>query len=135
MRQHLLSAAVFAVSLGGSRADPSPSPSPSSSSSTTTHVAACTATASAGSGGFFDLRPIRAHPANSGAQHKAGVTKDYRSKGYDYGKNFTLNICGAVIDPVTDVMGVAKSSWANVSAYYVSHGSVYSIGLVNLLLS
>ncbi|KAG6037514.1 hypothetical protein E4U41_005043 [Claviceps citrina] len=118
MRQTLFSAAFLTASLVGAKESPS----------STTHLPACTATASSGTGGFFDLRPVTAHPPREGKQHKTGVVKDYHAKGYDYGKNFTLNICGAVVDPVTDVMGVSKSSWANVSAYYMSHGSIYSIG-------
>ncbi|CAM1505204.1 Fc.00g108410.m01.CDS01 [Cosmosporella sp. VM-42] len=94
---------------------------------TTTHPPACTATSSSGSGAFFDLRPDMAIVPSKGS-HKSGVTKDYFSKGYDYGKNFTLNICGAVVDQVSDVVGIGSSNWANVSAYYSSHGEVYSIG-------
>ncbi|PHH78165.1 hypothetical protein CDD80_7250 [Ophiocordyceps camponoti-rufipedis] len=90
------------------------------SSSTTTTAPACTATSSTGSGAFFDLRPDLAGPPNK--------AKDYRAKGYDYGSNFTLNICGAVVEPVKDVVGVEKELWANVSAFYTAHGNVYSIG-------
>ncbi|KAK1242288.1 hypothetical protein MKX07_000274 [Trichoderma sp. CBMAI-0711] len=99
----------------------------------TTHVPACTATSSTGNGGFFDLRPDTAvPPPENGKTHKSGLYKDYHSRGYDYGKNFTLNICGAVVDPVSDVVGLKKSQWANVSAYYTTHNSVYSIGSVSL---
>ncbi|EGR48691.1 uncharacterized protein TRIREDRAFT_61584 [Trichoderma reesei QM6a] len=99
----------------------------------TTHVPACTATSSTGNGGFFDLRPDTAMPPpENGKAHKSGLYKDYHSRGYDYGKNFTLNICGAVVDPVSDVVGLKKSQWANVSAYYTTHNSVYSIGSVSL---
>ncbi|KAG6001286.1 hypothetical protein E4U21_004523 [Claviceps maximensis] len=118
MRHILVSAALVAASLVSAK----------ESVSSTTHVPACTASASAGTGGFFDLRPVVAQPEQKGKPHKTGVMKDYRSRGYDYGKNFTLNICGAVVDPVTDVMGVPKSSWRNVSAYYMAHGDIYSIG-------
>ncbi|KAG5929627.1 hypothetical protein E4U42_005217 [Claviceps africana] len=119
MRQVLFGAALLAAALVSAKEPTSP---------TTTQVPACTATASSGTGGFFDLRPAMAHPQPLGKQQKAGVIKDYRSRGYDYGKNFTLNICAAVVDPVKDVMGVPKSSWRNVSAYYMAHGNVYSIG-------
>ncbi|KAJ6446774.1 mannose-6-phosphate receptor, binding protein [Purpureocillium lavendulum] len=98
--------------------------------STTTHAPACTATSSSGSGAFFDLRPDTAVHPDKGKSHKNVVTKDYHSKGYDYGKNFTLNICGPVVDPVMDVVGLPKNQWANVSAYYMSHGNIYSIGSV-----
>jgi cation-dependent mannose-6-phosphate receptor len=96
----------------------------------TTPAPACTAT-SLTSGGFFDLRPDTAIPLKDEKSHKSGVIyKDYHSRGYDYGKNFTLNICGAVVDPVSDVVGLKESQWVNVSAYYTSHDSVYSIGFV-----
>ncbi|KAK7408397.1 Cation-independent mannose-6-phosphate receptor CI-MPR [Neonectria punicea] len=95
--------------------------------STTTHVPACTATSSTGSGAFFDLRPDMAAIQVEGT-YKYGPFKDYTSKGYDYGKNFTMNICGAVVDPVSDVIGVTPPLWQNVSAYYTTKGQVYSIG-------
>lgn len=99
-------------------------------STTTTQPPACTATSHTGTGGFFDLRADRA--VAPGENSKWSVTKDYFSKGYDYGKNFTLNICGSVVDSVTNVVGVDAPSWQNVSAYYISHGEVFSIGLVLL---
>ena len=95
---------------------------------TTSHVPACTATSSTGSGAFFDLRPDTAILPNSKGSSKYGVTKDYFAKGHDYGKNFTMNICGAVVDPVSDVVGLSAGTWANVSAYYQKNGEVYSIG-------
>ncbi|KAF7563983.1 hypothetical protein G7046_g105 [Stylonectria norvegica] len=100
------------------------SPSPT----TTTHVPACTATSSTGSGAFFDLRPDMAVLPPTGSHKSSGVHKDYFSKGYDYGRNFTINVCGAVVDPVSDVVGVGAGGWANISAYYSSHGNIYSIG-------
>ncbi|TWU73158.1 Cation-independent mannose-6-phosphate receptor CI-MPR [Metarhizium rileyi] len=118
MRTRLLGCVVAVASLAGAKDAPS----------STTQVPACTATASSGTGGFFDLRPDTARPSEKGKQHKTALAKDYHSRGYDYGKNFTLNICGAVVDPVSEVIGVSKSQWANVSAYYISHGSIYSIG-------
>jgi cation-dependent mannose-6-phosphate receptor len=98
--------------------------------SSTAPVPSCTATSSSGSGAFFDLRPDMAVVAEEGKSHRGLVVKDYHAKGHDYGKNFTINICGAVVEPVLDVMGVNQSLWANVSAYYESHGKVYSIGFV-----
>lgn len=123
MRQGILSTVFVAAAAAAAAATVE-----KQSTSTTSQAPACTATASSGTGGFFDLRPDMAHPAEKGKPLKSGLSKDYRARGYDYGKNFTLNICGAVVDPVTDVMGVPKSSWANVSAYYISRGSIYSIG-------
>lgn len=99
----------------------------------TTHAPACTATSSTGSGAFFDLRPDVAWPSDSGKPHKSAHHKDYHARGYDYGKNFTINICNSVIDPVTDVVGVDQSQWMNVSAYYMSQGNIYSIGCVFIL--
>lgn len=97
---------------------------------TTTSAPACTAT-SLTNGGFFDLRPDTAvAPPKDGKPHKSGNFKDYHSRGWDYGKNFTLNICGSVVEPVSDVVGLKKSQWANVSAYYTSHDSIYSLGFV-----
>ncbi|KAF7543650.1 hypothetical protein G7Z17_g10574 [Cylindrodendrum hubeiense] len=93
----------------------------------THHVPACTATSSTGSGAFFDLRPDMASMPEDGA-YKSGPTKDYFSKGYDYGKNFTLNICGAVVEPISDVVGITPPRWQNVSAYYTSQGQIFSIG-------
>ncbi|EFY98961.2 Mannose-6-phosphate receptor, binding protein [Metarhizium robertsii ARSEF 23] len=118
MRTSFLSSALVVASFAAAKEAPS----------STTHAPACTATASSGTGGFFDLRPDTAHPSEKGKQHKTALAKDYHARGYDYGKNFTLNICGAVVDPVTEVVGVSKSQWTNVSAYYMSHGSIYSIG-------
>ncbi|OPB39057.1 hypothetical protein A0O28_0047620 [Trichoderma guizhouense] len=93
---------------------------------------ACTATSST-TGGFFDLRPDTAVlPPDNGKTYKSGIYKDYHARGWDYGKNFTLNICGAVVDPVGDVVGLKESQWANVSAYYTTHNSVYSIGSLSL---
>ncbi|KJZ74946.1 hypothetical protein HIM_05677 [Hirsutella minnesotensis 3608] len=120
----LSGAAVVAAAALAGAADNAPS--------STTAAPACTATSSTGSGAFFDLRPDMAARPEKGQSHKAAVTKDYRAKGYDYGKNFTLNVCGAVVDPVTDVVGIDRNLWANVSAYYMSHGSIYSIGSQSL---
>lgn len=91
----------------------------------------CTATSSTGSGAFFDMRPDIAWPADSGKTHKSSSHRDYYSKGYDYGKNFTMNICSSVVEPPENVVGVDETLWANVSAYYVYNDSVYSIGYVD----
>lgn len=104
--------------------------SASSDPTTTTQPPACTATSSTGSGAFFDLRPDAAVVPEKGKSSRYGVTKDYHAKGHDYGKNFTLNICGSVVEEVLDVVGVDEARWANVSAYYMEDGKVYSIGLV-----
>lgn len=95
---------------------------------------ACTAASSTGSGAFYDLRPDIAFTPEDGKSHKTGVTKDYHARGYDYGKNFTLNVCSSVLDPVDGVIGVDESLWANVSAYYTSDDEVYSIGFVRRVM-
>jgi cation-dependent mannose-6-phosphate receptor len=100
-------------------------------SSTPVHPPACTATSSTGSGAFFDLRPdIVVAPGKSKSSYSSATNKDYHIRGYDYNKNFTLNICSPVVEPVKDVSGVSETAWANVSAYYTSFGDVYSIGYV-----
>ncbi|KAI1828259.1 mannose-6-phosphate receptor binding domain-containing protein [Xylaria intraflava] len=96
----------------------------------TTTTTACTASST--SGGFFDLRPdIAIKPKPDGSRpsnsHGAPLT-DYKARGYDYGANFTLNICNAVIEPIEDVKGIQESKWQNISAYYVSKGDYYSLG-------
>ncbi|KAI2613335.1 mannose 6-phosphate receptor domain-containing protein [Hypoxylon sp. NC1633] len=97
----------------------------------TTTSTACTASST--SGAFFDLRPdiaLKLNPDGSKPAHSNGApTVDYHAKGYDYGSNFTLNICSAVVEPVDDVIGLEESKWQNVSAYYTSKGDVYSLGL------
>lgn len=99
--------------------------------SVSSHLPACTATSSTGSGAYFDLRPDIAWPEDTeGKAHKSNLHKSYHARGYDYGKNFTLNICNSVVEPVYDVVGVSESKWANVSAYYTSDDNTYSIGYV-----
>ncbi|KAI1173731.1 mannose-6-phosphate receptor binding domain-containing protein [Nemania sp. FL0916] len=91
---------------------------------------ACTASSTSGS--FFDLRPdaaIKPKPDGSRPAHSRGAPlTDYKARGFDYGSNFTLNICNAVVEPIEDVKGVEESKWQNISAYYVSHGDYYSLG-------
>jgi cation-dependent mannose-6-phosphate receptor len=114
----LLAAAPFALATS------------SAVSATTTHTPACTATASAGIGGFFDLRPDIAIAAEDGKTKRGARATDYEARGYDYKSNFTLNICASVLKPVEEVVGLKRSEWKNVSAYYVHGGDVFSIGSV-----
>jgi cation-dependent mannose-6-phosphate receptor len=96
-------------------------------STTTSTATACVATAT--NGAFFDLRLDTAIRAEEGGKTPKGVrTEDYVARGYDYGANFTLNICGAVVKKVDDVVGLEKSSWKNISAFYENKGKVYSLG-------
>ncbi|KAK4114402.1 mannose 6-phosphate receptor domain-containing protein [Canariomyces notabilis] len=97
-------------------------------SSTTSAATPCVATAT--NGNFFDLRPDMAIYVAEGEKppSKGSPTEDYLARGWDYGSNFTLNICNAVVKKVEDVVGVEKALWQNVSAYYESKGKVYSLG-------
>jgi cation-dependent mannose-6-phosphate receptor len=96
-------------------------------STSTPVVTPCVATAT--SGAFFDLRPDTAIVVVEGEKHlKSTPAEDYMARGWDYGSNFTLNVCNAVVKPVRDVVGVEKSHWKNVSAYYETKGKVYSLG-------
>jgi cation-dependent mannose-6-phosphate receptor len=96
----------------------------------TTTATACTASST--SGAFFDLRPdaaIKPKPDGSRPSNSRGAPLiDYKARGYDYGSNFTLNICNAVVKPIEDVKGIEESKWQNISAYYVSKGDYYSLG-------
>ncbi|KAK4448840.1 mannose-6-phosphate receptor binding domain-containing protein [Podospora aff. communis PSN243] len=97
-------------------------------STTTSTATACVATAT--NGAFFDLRPDTAIRAEEGVKTPKGARiEDYVARGYDYGANFTLNICGAVVKKVDDVVGVEKPLWKNISAFYEHKGDVYSLGL------
>ncbi|KAI1781382.1 mannose 6-phosphate receptor domain-containing protein [Hypoxylon cercidicola] len=100
----------------------------------TTTSTACTASST--SGAFFDLRPDMAQKKSpDGSKPAYGApTVDYHARGYDYGSNFTLNICGAVVEPVDGVIGVEDSKWQNISAYYTSKGDIYSLGLQSGML-
>lgn len=103
----------------------------SSTLSTTTSVPACTAASKSGTGGpFYDLRPDIAVKPEDGKSSKSAVTTDYHARGWDYGKNFTLNICAPVIDPVEDVVGLRPGESKNVSAYYRYKTEIFSIGFV-----
>ncbi|KAH7374490.1 mannose-6-phosphate receptor binding domain-containing protein [Plectosphaerella cucumerina] len=97
---------------------------------TSTYIPACTATSHT-NGAFFDLRSDIATAPEEGKTSK-GPTSDYHARGYDYGRNFTLNICAPVVEPVLDVVGLNKGDWKNVSAYYTYKGDVFSIGQSSL---
>lgn len=91
---------------------------------------ACTAISTKG-GSFFDLRPdIAVAPKKDSKSSKRGPpSADYEVKGYDYGYNFTLNICEAVINTPEDVVGIDSSLYKNISAYYKTEkGDVFSLG-------
>lgn len=95
----------------------------------------CTAH-SAVSGSFYDLNSISLKPVDDS---KKSSNKDrvesWHARGYDYGSNFTLNICAPVLEPVKDVVGLDSDLWKNVSAYYETGGKTYSIGCVLVQIS
>ncbi|KAK7741993.1 Cation-independent mannose-6-phosphate receptor CI-MPR [Cytospora paraplurivora] len=109
----LLAAAFFGPSLAVDEAPPTATP--------------CTALSTPG-GAFFDLRPDIAVAPTAKGKHKYGKSEDYIARGYDYGYNFTLNICDAVIKSPEKVVGIDEPLWKNVSAYYEKDGKVYSLG-------
>lgn len=80
-------------------------------------------------GNFFDLRPDAAVAVPEGEKpHKGIRTEDYTARGWDYGSNFTLNICNAVVSKVDSVVGVEMPMRKNISAYYEVKGKTYSLG-------
>ncbi len=99
----------------------------STTSSVTVEATPCVAHSA--SGAFYDLRPDTALIAEKDGKLAKGVpTVDYLARGYDFGYNFTLNICGPVVKPVDDVVGLRESEYKNVSAYYKKGDKVYSLG-------
>lgn len=91
----------------------------------------CTAH-SATSGAFYDLNSIALKPVEDGKKAaKNARIESWHARGYDYGSNFTLNICAPVLEEVKDVVGVDSDLWKNVSAYYENGGKKYSIGYVS----
>ena len=85
-------------------------------------------------GSYFDISPISLVPPKAGSKvQKDQRTDSWHAKGYDYPANFTLNVCAPVLEEVKDVVGVSKSHWANVSAYYELGGKTYSIGYVAVM--
>ncbi|KAG4440206.1 hypothetical protein IFR05_004285 [Cadophora sp. M221] len=89
-------------------------------------------TVSSTTGNFYDLRSLSiALPTDDKKPVKGEKVDDWHARGYDYHKseaNFTLNICAPVVGKVEDVVGVDRSLWKNVSAYYELDSKKYSIG-------
>lgn len=80
-------------------------------------------------GAFFDLNPVNLQPPVDGKKAAKDARREsWSARGYDYGANFTLNICGSVLEDVQDVVGVENNRWQNVSAFYEMDGKTYSIG-------
>ncbi|KAG8630365.1 hypothetical protein KVT40_001984 [Elsinoe batatas] len=80
-------------------------------------------------GAFFDLNAVRIELPPEGKKPPSDQRNvSWPARGWDYGANFTLNICGPVIEKLEDVVGVPDSRWKNVSAFYEKGGKTYSIG-------
>jgi cation-dependent mannose-6-phosphate receptor len=87
----------------------------------------CTIASSSGS--FYDLRPLSVLlPAEGKKRGKNDKTDSWHARGYDYKSNFTLNICAPVVEDVEHVVGIGKSEWKNVSAFYEFEDKTYSLG-------
>jgi cation-dependent mannose-6-phosphate receptor len=81
------------------------------------------------SGSFYDLRSLSLSLPDPDAKAKPGAKTDsWHARGWDYGSNFTMNICAPVIEDIKDVVGVDKAEWKNVSAYYTKGDKIFSIG-------
>ncbi|KAL4922668.1 mannose 6-phosphate receptor domain-containing protein [Aspergillus aurantiobrunneus] len=99
----------------------------SDSSGSKDGLAPCVARSPA-TGLYYDLNALTIPPSDGDKSHKNLRDESWHVKGYDYNANFTLNICGPVVEEVTDVVGVDENKWQNVSAYYQKEGKTYSIG-------
>jgi cation-dependent mannose-6-phosphate receptor len=79
---------------------------------------------------FYDLRPLSLHlpVEDDEIPVKGAKTESWKSSGYDYGTNFSINICAPVLEEVHDVVGLKDDEWRNVSAYYAMDGKTYSMG-------
>lgn len=80
-------------------------------------------------GSFYDLTELSLQPPEDPEKLKKGErVESWKSSGYDYGTNFTLNICAPVIEKLDKVVGIDEEAYKNVSAYYTEDGKTYSIG-------
>lgn len=88
----------------------------------------CTAH-SVNSGAFYDLNTLSARILKDGeTRHKSDIVEDWAARGWDYGSNFSINVCAPVIQPLAEVVGISKNSYQNISAYYTKDNLVYSLG-------
>lgn len=91
-------------------------------------VVPCTAH-SPNTGSFYDLRSLALSLPDPDKKGAKGARSDsWHARGWDYSANFTMNICAPVIEDVKDVVGIEKSQWQNVSAFYTQGGHTFSIG-------
>lgn len=83
---------------------------------------------------FFDLNKVRVELPEEGKKSPSDARNtSWPARGWDYGTNFTLNICGPVVEKLDNVFGVPENKWQNISAYYQKDGKTYSLGLLTLL--
>lgn len=86
-------------------------------------------------GAYFDFNSISL-TGEGGKESSAGgsqsdTPQSWVSRGYDYGANFTLNVCAPVIEKLHDVVGIDSGKWGEVGAFYVKDNKTYSIGYVS----
>ncbi|KAK5940378.1 Cation-independent mannose-6-phosphate receptor CI-MPR [Knufia obscura] len=83
------------------------------------------------SGNFYDVRPLTLK--ESGTKTQAATNESYHSRGYDYGANFTINICGSVVEELDDVYGIPKKGCQHIAAFYTDpvDNTTYSMGQTN----
>lgn len=91
---------------------------------------------SASTSSFFDLSTLDLKPPAKGSDKLVKGQSDvsWASRGYDYGSNFTVNICGPVVERDLEFEGVKDSLAQNVSAYYTKDKKHYSIGYGDLIV-
>jgi cation-dependent mannose-6-phosphate receptor len=87
-------------------------------------------------GSFYDLRPLQAFGPDQTTKASLARNESWHARGYDYPANFTVNICGPVVENLTNVNGVSKTRAANISAFYIdaATSSPVSIGQENSAL-
>lgn len=100
-------------------------------------------------GAYFDLNKISIIPppdskddgssspdTNGGLNGGGGTStgagevrsESWHARGYDYGANFTLNICAPVVEKLDKVEGIEDDRKANISGFYMKDDKVFSIG-------
>ena len=86
---------------------------------------------SSSTGSYYDLTPLDLSlPSN--AKVRDARKQSWYAKGHDYPSNFSLNICGPVVEPLEHVKGLPPIAWGNVSAFYESEDDgIQSIGQSN----
>ena len=82
------------------------------------------------SGLEFDLSGLAVAPKEDHKKKGEEPAQSWTAKGYDYGVNFTMNICAPVVEELDDVKGVNDRLVRNISAYYSHGGRTFSIGYI-----